>query len=560
MDAPGIAVFVADFGRLFLEGRILMKRWITLLLVLLMLFSMMAACGQAEPSPDVSADPDQNISVEPEGQEDQQEKPPETELTPESSEPEESTEPEYPTPQDLGWVIEQPEKLSYEEYFSEARSYATSDSWLVPDGDVYKGYYLNLHIVHGLQVCRWMQDAGSEENAIYTVPNTTDLGGWEQWHLVGTDGTTAYVMKLGDVNCIISVDLLTGERQSIVDDAVIADAVYCGDVLFYGLYADGTIQIVRHYIPTGDEMTYSTGQKLVSMFFLDKPASSESPITWTGVTEEMTAAVLSELQNTESPYRSDDRVPPYLWDINEPWIYAEHNPLHWFCCALQEDTGYHTLYKCEIGTDGSVISEATGIVDSCWYGSGYPHDHYNPDAPAPAKPTSNIGSWMPLVDQICEEGEESLDYNLQIYRNHLYQTDGNTFTLLTDIPIKDYYITEADYGDFINAYYGITVDNKLVRIYLDGTEPAVLYQGQHDIRQVSVEGARIYIGDGDTIVELDLQTQQWRTVFTHADLSWFYCDYGNENVLYIDLASGLHVVAYLYDLTTGKLTETGYRL
>ena len=151
-------------------------------------------------------------------------------------------------------------------------------------------------------------------------------------------------------------------------------------------------------------------------------------------------------------------------------------------------------------------------------------------------------------------------YDLKIYRNQLYQTDGNVFTLLTDTPLKDYYITEAEYGGFINAYYGVTVDNQLVRIYLDGTEPTVLYQGQDDIWQFSDEGSKLYIGDGDSVIELDLQTQQWRTVFTHKDRFWFYCDYGNEKTLYIELVSGLHIAAYLYDLTTGVFTETGFRL
>lgn len=534
-----------------------MKRWITVLMVIVLLFSMMAACGQAEPTPDPSADPDQNISVDPDGQEDPKQETPDQEIPPESSEPEENTEPEYPTPQELGWVIEQPEKLSYEEYFSEDRSYATSDSWLVPDGDVYKGYYLNLHIVHGLQVCRWIQDAWSEENAIYTVPNTTDLGGWEQWHLLGTDGTTAYVMKLGDVNYIISVDLLTGDRQLIVEDAMIADAVYCGDVLFYALYADGTIQIVRHYIPTGDEMIYPTGQKLVPMFFLYKPASSESPITWTGVTEEMTAAVLSELQNTQSPYRSDDRVPPYLWDINEPWIYAEHNSLHWFCCALQEDTEYRTLYKCEIGTDGSVISEATGIVDDCWYGSDYGHDHYNPDADPPAKPTVRKGSWKPFVEEMRSTGEDASEFKLELHQDHVYEMDGNTFTLVTDMPVRSVYRTYADQAESLNAYYGITPDNKLVRIYLDGSTPTVLYEGS-DLKYFRAEGSYLLILDGDSIILLDIEKQRYRTVFTHENLNYAYFD--DDHTLYIDLKRGLHVAAYLYDLTTGKLEKTNYRL
>ena len=537
-----------------------MKRWITVLMVFVLLFSMMAACGQAEPTPDPSADPDQNISVDPDGQEDPKEKTPDQDIPPESSEPEENTDPEYPTPQELDWVIEQPEKLSYEEYFSEDRSYETSNNWLVPDGDVYKGYFLNLHIVHGLQVCRWIQDAWSEENAIYTVPNTTDLGGWEQWHLVGTDGTTAYVMKLGDVNYIISVDLLTGDRQLIVEEAIITNAVYCGDVIFYGLYTDGTIQIVRHYIPTGDEMIYPTGQKLVHMFSVHKPSSSASPITWTGVTEEMTAAVISEIQNPDSEYRitgsTDGNTYALLWEQEEPWIYGEHNPLHWLCCDLQEATGYRTLYDCTILPDGSMVSEATGVVDGCWYGSDFNHDHYNPDADPPAKLTVRKGSWKPFVEEMRSTGEDSSEFKLKVHQDRVYEMDGNTFTLVTDMPVLSVNRTYADQSDSLNAYYGITPDNKLVRIYLDGQTPSVLYEGT-DLKYFDSDGGYLLVLDGDSIIQLDVENQRYRTILTHKDLRYASL---YDNTLYITLLSGLHVAAYLYDLSTGKLTETNYIL
>lgn len=524
-------------------------RLIALLLALCMLTACTAPVQPTEP-PEPSAD---------------QVTPPAADIDTPTDTPEKPDTSEKPDEPDLSWLPAQTEKLSYEEYFAEDRPYYNTSFWLVENDGITKGYTLDLGEA-GLQIYTYdsnpWDDAGSEN--VYTVPNTESFA---EHVLVGTDGAVACIAQLSGApssgkpkTAIYLVDLVTGERETVIQDAVITSVSYCGDVLYYAVYQDDQMQIVRHYIPTGDELFYPTGQTLAPMFVFWTPRSSDSLLTWECTTEKMTAAVMKELQNPESAYRTDERVPPYLWEMEEPWIYADRNPVHWLCMALQEDTGARTLYKRTIQADGSVISEATGVVDSCWYGSDYNHDHYNPDASAPAKPKANIGAWMPFAEQMRQEGEESLVYDLEIYRNQLYQTDGNVFTLLTDTPLKDYYITEADYGGFINAYYGVTVDNQLVRIYLDGTEPTVLYQGKNDIWQLSDEGSKIYIGDGDTIVELDLQTQQWRTVFTHEDLSWFYCDYENENVLYIDLASGLHVVAYLYDLTTGELTETGYRL
>ena len=475
-------------------------------------------------------------------------------------ETEPTTLPTEPAEPDLSWRPEQTEKLSYEEYFGEDRPYYHSSFWLVETDGVMKGYTLRLSGV-GMQVCAYDANPWDDVDGeiVHTVPNSESL--WEH-SLVGTNGRIACIAEFKDVaaasglkTAIYLVDLVTGDREVIIQDAAITTVSYWGDVLYYAVYKDDEMQIVRHYIPTGDEFFYPTGQTLVPMFTFGAPVSSDSPIIWQGTTDKMTAAVMEELQNTESQYRSNDQGRPYLWEMEEPWIYAEHNPIHWLCCALQKDTGYHTLYKCEIGTDGSVISEATGIVDSCWYGSDMNHDHYNPDAPAPRKPVSSIGAWQPFVESMAEAEPEMLNPDIEVYQGCYYQVTGNEFKQLTDIPLRSCRLDPSQ-----QAYYAITQDDALIRIYTDGTAPTVLYQGQNGLGRMSWDGTKIYISDGNTIVELDLQTQQWRTVFTHEDLSWFYCDYENENTLYIDLVSGLHIASYLYDLTTGKLTETNFRL
>lgn len=519
----------------------------------ILLVCMLTACTQ----PALPADPSENPMNAPT-----------VETVPPANDPgNETPEPtDDPNEPDLSWLPEQTEKLSYEEYFAEDRPYYHSSFWLVETDGVAKGYALRQSI-DGLQVCTYDANPWDdvEGEIVHTVPNTESF---VEHVLVGTDGVVACIAELRNVaaagnakTAIYLVDLVTGDRETIIQDAVITSVSYCGDVLYYAVYQDDMMQIVRHYIPTGDELCYPTDQTLAPMFVFWAPASSGSSLTWECTTEEMTAAVMKELQNPESAYRSNERVPPYLWEMEEPWIYADRNPVHWLCMALQEDTGERTLYKRTIQADGSTVSEVTGVVDSCWYGSDMSHDHYNPDASSPAKPKANIGSWMPFAEQMRQEGEESLVYDLEIYRNQLYQTDGNVFTLLTDTPLKQYSIAEADYGNFINAYYGITVDNKLVRIYLDGTAPSVLYEG-NNLGHVSFSGEYLTIKDGDRIIQLDLNNQIYRTVFQHEDMIGMYFDYGEQShdVLYICLRRGLHSTGYLYNLKTGEFTEVGYRL
>ena len=518
------------------------------LIAWILLLCMLTACTLPGPSADVTDPPEIETTVPT--------NPPEIEGTVTTEPPEPSvTDPTAsPTLTDTGWVVQQPEKLSYEEYFAEDRpyynQYYSSDytMWLVPNGSVWNGYVLRPDYQLGLQICLW-DDAQYEAEAIFTVPDTVDLS---EYTILGTDGTTAYVTYYREnKDCIIAVDLLTGSREYIVQDAAITSVYYCGDVLYYGMYKDGSMQIVRHYLPTGDEYFYPTGQKLGPMFTFRAPKSSLGPITWEGATEKMTDTVIRELQNPQSSYRTNDRVPPYLWEMDEPWIYADRNPVHWLCMAIQNETGNHTLYKCTIQADGTVVSVDTGIVDSCWYGSDYGHDHYAPDAEPPTAPVSNIGEWKSFMQSVPWKDEEEKTQQLSLYQGKVYSSEGNTFTCVNDAFVK-----ELRYS---NGYYAFTEDNQLLRLSQDGKEYVVLYQGEElGTSTFSRNGDMLCIRDGASLIQLDLKNQRYRTVFTHENLRGAYFD--DENVLYMDLISGLHTASYLYDLTTGELKKVGYRL
>ena len=526
------------------------------LIALILLLCMLTACTQ----PALPDDPSANATNAPtEGttapSEAQQTEPP-TEPPTESPENETTrpteppvTEPTIPpTPQDTSWLIEQPEKLSYDEYFAEDRPYYGGSEWLVANGAAWDGYTLKMDYRYGLQVCLW-DDSQFEDVAIFTVPDTADL---ENYNVVGTDGVTAYVTPYGETkDCIIAVDLLTGNREYIIRDAVITSVQYRGDVLYYSMYKDDQMQIVRLYLPTGDEKLYPTGQKLAPMFAIGAPASTLGPIIWQGVTEKMTDMVIRELQNPESAYRTNDRVPSYLWETEEAWIYAARNPVHWLCMAIQNETGERTLYMCTIQPDGSIVSEETGVVDSCWYGSDYGHDHYNPDAEPPSAPIANIGEWKSYVQSVPWKDEPEKTTYLRLYQGKIYSLEGNTFTYVNDTPVKVL--------SYRNGYYASTYDNKLIRLSQDGKEYVVLYQGEDlNISTFSRQGDMLCIRDGTRLIQLDMKNQRYRTIFTHENLTGAYFD--SENVLYINLTSGLHVAAYLYDLTTGEFKKVGYRL
>ena len=160
-----------------------------------------------------------------------------------------------------------------------------------------------------------------------------------------------------------------------------------------------------------------------------------------------------------------------------------------------------------------------------------------------------------MSDMECFDPE----YDIVVYQNKVYTVIGNTFTLLTDTPIRSVYSIYSENYESINACYGIALDNRLVRLYPDGSTPTVLYQGTN-IRTICASDDSLVILDEDQVIQLDLREQKYRTVFRHENILWMYFEVESSEVLYIYMNRGLHSTGYLFSLVTGEVKEEGYRL
>lgn len=516
-----------------------MKKVLLLLMICILCFC--TACTQPQ-QPDLPTDP------------------PASQNTPQPTEEPTQDTTENTEPPAPAWLPQQTEKLSYEEYFSEDRLYTTDPYlWLVEEEGVYKGYILNLS-EDGLQVHAYDPNFwGEPGELLYIVPQSDSLVAWE---LIGTDGITAYC---ANNSSIVAVDLVSGTRSWIVNDELITAVYFCGDVLYYAQRIDNQMTIIRRYLPDGHEHYTYTEDTVPAMFRMSPPVSTHGDISWNGVSEEMAAKLAEVLQDPQSKYQQDpdseglDGIDlSSLWGNENVLLTGNTRNLQMLCYRIQRDTDIPALRKTQYDQIADTLTEQIGVIDNCWFGSGYSHDHYDPDAAPSAEPVSGIGPWQPFAETMPATETQPLDGRLVLHNHLLYLVSGNTFTRLADTPILEYRQTETAFDADAGAIYAITGDNDLVRVYTDGSAPTVLYSGQSTLYQLSYRGNMFYVIDGDSIVQLDLQTQQYRTVFSHEDLYWSYCD--SENVLYIDLTSGLHLASYLYDLTTGELTETGYRL
>ena len=516
-----------------------MKKSLCLLTALILLLSL-AACGPepAVPTAEPTSAP----------------------ITTPTTEPTEPPEPETP------WLLANREAPSYDDFFSQDRSYGTCAyyEWLTASGTVYS----LRHDMSGLYITKNYWDAE------YRVPNTADL---YDLPIIGADGKWGYLLAQ---NGILRLDLLTGTTSLIVENGHILQAELRGyDVLYYAAETnDGTIGIYRLYLPAMILDTVYDGITLdhqLGGFGFSIPGSTLGPITWTSLNPEMVTRVTAELCDPDSPYKSDGAGNSirtvHLWDdrgwLQEPGAYRNH--ALWLCYWLQQDTGIRTWYKCTYDSIADTLSEDTGVIDNCWFGSGYAHDHFEPEITELPDPVPDPGEWVqipdaalpasPTADELYAEGVYDHYHagisQLAIHGNplephYLHTRTEYTLTRLSDIPVT----LAANSVYFI---YCVTEDGRVLQLSRDGAVLNPLYTAREEIRAIDQANGHLYILDGDTLIDLDIPAMQYRVLLEQTDIIEMQA-WDEPGQIYFCVARGLHYQQYLYLTDTDEVERTHF--
>lgn len=469
---------------------------------------------------------------------------------------------EPPEPQ---WLLADRVSPSYEDFFSQDLPYNTNQfGWVVPQGESLAQYYIRSE-TGGLYI------ATNPWNGGYKIPNSENL---MELPIVGADGKWAY---LHSSEGILQLDMQTGESTLLVAHGSILRSALCGyDVLYYAAIAENdTIGVYRLYIPTMTTDTLCEG--IANGYDLDIrfPSTTLGTVSWSCINPDMAQRLFAELNDPNSPYLEGDgqvEGPKHLWD--DPSILQDPNyewnwdkAALWVCRWIQEDTGIHTWYKCTYDPNTDTCTEDTGVVDNCWFGSGYAHDHFEPEITELPDPTPAIGPWIPITgvtlppsptaDELYAEGlydhydasiPEVTVYGLPLQPEYAYHLSGSTLTKAMDTPI-----TMAQ--NSVHFLYCVTEDNTVLQISHDGSTRNVLYTAEAEIREISHANGHLYLLDGSKIIDIDVPALQYRVLLEHDDIIEASA-HDEPGIVYFTIARGLHYQQYLLTPETGKLEHT----
>ena len=469
------------------------------------------------------------------------------------------------TEPDLSWYVEDLNYMSHEDFFAVERTLAQTLRPLVWTDSHGVDCVLTDH--DGLQIFR-------DGKYIFRVPNIEALDPGVA--LVSADGQYAY---LRDDTRLFRISLLTGETETLFTfDNIIRLTQPFREMYYIAAEMNDTISLCRVYLPTAtldvlyDGIPARTPLNWLSIIF---PTGNYGTIFWEGISPEMVDALYAEFSNPDSKYYPNfgDKYN----DLSAFWENPEQmrqlyrsgqagEPM----IKLQEDKNLQALWKGTYNISDGTVTQDWGVVDTCWFGSGYSHDHYNPELTADIEPTILNKEALPvpgmapppseMAESIRKETYSDANklYKVEDIRNGnqpilMYQSGG--YRSISNLP----YVKKGIHPINCKYYtYYPSVDNTLIRLDLRGNA-SVIYTAKHgELEQLCYSQGNLFFLDGGTIVMLDTVACTSRELLTHPGHIWMY--YEEESKLYVTTTLGLAIHAYLFDYTTGVLEETSYRL
>lgn len=371
---------------------------------------------------------------------------------------------------------------------------------------------------------------------------------------LGGDGRVGYVAT--DTQ-IAAVDLQTEEVKVLAEADRLLDVVMVSyDVIYFANEAEGKAAIYRLYIPDGklDTIYEDIPVYPASEFRLIAPETTLGKIGWTMMNPEIMEILTKEYNNPDSVYQNTSQKFDFSGVWGQPGMidtYQENNPLaRSICQVIQEKTGTPALVRCWYDPQTEEYSQEFGVIDDCFTGTGLRHDHYDPDAAAPAAPQVSAGDWQALEAKApVEAGEGTSDC-------FLYAKPYEYPALFALIPGQDpvqLLVDVTEWASFQNHIYAITREGDLVQASSMGSQ--TLYKAQQGaLRLLDCQNGMVYAMDGEYLVQVDLENMQQRTLLKGEAI--VDCRFIEENQLYICQSKGLHEIQYILNPETLTLEET----
>ena len=458
------------------------------------------------------------------------------------------------------WYNEDPHYLSYDEFFATDRpltSYRHRNAWYVCQDDTLYHIRLDWNSIDAkLSV--------QSSDGSHTVPNCDNLAGFS---LIGSDGHYAC---LNSATNVIQIDLFTGQQQTVLTCERLIDIFLLdGVVLYYCAEDAGLWNIYQMYLPTLDvDILYKGIPADTPPYFFNLLArqSTRGPVSWSMLNPETTAILRKELADPDSIYKINnfrEKAEPddfsSIWDkMDLDSTDGNNAPPYMLLHSIQNHTGIHNWVTYTYNPADGTCEKSTAIIDNCWYGSGYSHDHSDPHE-YDMTPEWNVSEELSVTNiSLPEDPQKLYEEDLFAFQNTNYarianficrETEADVFQILFDIDLKEIKFAP----DYI---YGITPDNTIIQVSYDGTVQNTVYSADDVLSELVYGSGKLYFMDGNTIMEIDIPAKTCRSLLNIPQYTYFRMYLDDHNVLFFECSKGLSVSMYLADFTEMALTET----
>lgn len=493
--------------------------------------------------------------------------PPETKPSePTNSQPTDPT--NQTTPQSFSvedWQLEEPDYLSYEEYFASEREFSDRNTYRKPTEWIKGDQKFSFGYENAVQreLNKALVVECTQTGKTYIVP---DSGAYAKHEIIGADGRYGYLYNSSQ---FVRIDLATGQAEVLLDGLNFCgcsdystDSVYLLDnlVVYFASYANDELMIGRLYLPTlKQETLYQTNGEFYDLV-LSRPKTNQEPVVWTLKNPVFIDYLKTELADPNSEIQKGEHYDySQLWKEQDALSKIMESPMHLH--YLQDAGDQRALLKCAYNIDSREMTQQTGIMDECFHGSGYLHDHYNTDITTAPDPEVIMSQWTPINQTAPFELIPSADSKTDADIVVITGTDSNRYL---------YVKTDGDYQKIVTAPVHLVQDTGACVIYVatdrqtlmavnyDGTHSVELYRavnGEISNCKISNEAGCAVICDGDVLVEIDLVNGQYRQLVRHEHIKEYYFDNG----IYFNVYVGMYVNGYTLDLQTGAL-KPGFAL
>ena len=477
--------------------------------------------------------------------------------------------------QTTDWITDR-EIVPFEDRFKEDVPFGYDvTSWLMPDDrlpEYYLEYYLMINPTYFSYPYIMMEQGIEESEQVYEIPIYLDR--FSGMTNLSADGRWVYFANEYE---LCKLELLTGELTTLAkknENDIFWEVQACGKdtVCIFQLDAQRYLRIYYHDLHSDAERTLYEGilpqsspydldpvaRDISRGIYFSAPSTTLGAVSWQMMNPAFYAVLQEELANPDSQFKQRKQQ-----DYSKCWEDPEKHPIHLATCpGLCDDieNAYNIPYYIKYTYDPvtGTLTEDYGIIDSCFYGTGENHNHFDYEITKEEIPVILDTTPVKISNFSNRTGAEpfwGFDHCYTCFFSDFgysfpyWRGDGFVHKL------ADIAVTEMSMS---NEYiYCITTEGTILQFNHDGSICNTIYTSENELYDLHCCGNYIYFIDDSTIICIDETAGTWRPVI-RTTLKEIYISRGYDDYLKFGVRQGLYGQEYRFYLKTGKIEEESY--